>query len=85
MEHREEKSNIFDVEQYIWKYESIGKLFTVLEDNYLVNDISRYNKDELFYEMRDTFPLIQVLVEVIGELLNDTTKKFRNSFELKFQ
>jgi len=70
MERREEKTSIFDLEQYIWRYESIGKLFTVLEDNYLVKNISRYNKDELFYEMRNIFPLIQVLVEIIGELLS---------------
>jgi len=85
MERREEKTSIFDLEQYIWRYESIGKLFTVLEDNYLVKNISRYNKDELFYEMRNIFPLIQVLVEIIGELLNDTTNKFRSELKLNFE
>ena len=85
MEHRKEKINIFDVEHYIYRYEKIEKLFSVLEDNYLIKDINQYNKEELFYEMKDIFPIIQVLVEIIGELLNDTTKSFRNKFNLNFK
>ena len=80
MENVVELNAVMDIEEYISKYKNIEKLLTVLEDNYLVTSSDKYSKVELAFEMSTSFPLIQAVVNIIGENLRETNDKFDKCF-----
>lgn len=80
MENVVELNAVLDIEEYIAKYKNIEKVLTILEDNYLVKSIDKYDKDELAYEMSVSFPLIQSTINIIGENLRETNDKFEKCF-----
>jgi len=72
---------VLEIEQYIAKYNNIEKLLTVLEDNYFVGTIEKYNKNELAFETSIVFPLIQGVMSIIGDIMRDTNDSFNNTFK----
>ena len=72
---------VLEIEQYIAKYNNIEKLLTVIEDNYFVGTIEKYNKNELAFETSIVFPLIQGVMSIIGDIMRDTNDRFSNTFK----
>lgn len=73
--------DVLELEKYIVKYNNIERLFSVIEDNYFVGTIEKYNENELAFETSIAFPLVQGVMSIIGDVMRDTNNRFSNAFK----